>query len=157
MKKSKRMLSLILSLALTATLSGCGSGKTPDTISQGSQSSAASGGTEEGVVDKEQENESVIRIAFPEEPATLDTMLNTVDNAVRLGQQVFECLYVYDENMNLQPMLVESDEVSEDGLTATMHLRKGVKFHNGKEMTSADVKASLDRWKSIDIAILYYK
>lgn len=146
MKKSKRMLSLILSLALTATLSGCGSGKTPDTISQGSQSSAASGGTEEGVVDKEQENESVIRIAFPEEPATLDTMLNTVDNAVRLGQQVFECLYVYDENMNLQPMLVESDEVSEDGLTATMHLRKGVKFHNGKEMTSADVKASLDRW-----------
>lgn len=41
--------------------------------------------------------------------------------------------------------LAESWEVSEDGCTWTFHLKQGVKFHSGKELTSADVKASYDR------------
>jgi len=36
--------------------------------------------------------------------------------------------------------------VSKDGLTYAIKLRKGIKFHNGKEMTSDDVVASLSRW-----------
>lgn len=38
--------------------------------------------------------------------------------------------------------------VSRDGLTYTIKLRQGVMFHNGKEMTSEDVVASLKRWAS---------
>ena len=37
--------------------------------------------------------------------------------------------------------VAESWEVSEDELTWTFHLRKGVKFHSGKELTAEDVKA----------------
>jgi peptide/nickel transport system substrate-binding protein len=43
-------------------------------------------------------------------------------------------------------MLAEGHTVSKDGLTYTFKLRQGVKFHNGKEMTSEDVVPSLNRW-----------
>jgi hypothetical protein len=46
-------------------------------------------------------------------------------------------------------MLAESYETSRDGKLVTIGLRKGVTFHNGKEMTSADVLASLKRWQAI--------
>jgi peptide/nickel transport system substrate-binding protein len=42
-----------------------------------------------------------------------------------------------------QPALAESWEVSDDGLTVTLHLRNGVLFHDGSPFTSADVAASL--------------
>jgi len=48
-----------------------------------------------------------------------------------------------------KPHLAESWEVSEDGLTYTFHLRKGVKFHDGREFTAEDVAFSMDRMLSI--------
>jgi peptide/nickel transport system substrate-binding protein len=46
--------------------------------------------------------------------------------------------------MEIEPLLAESYEVK-DSLTYEFHLRRGVKFHNGREMTSADVKYSIER------------
>src|SRR5437879_10334395 len=43
-------------------------------------------------------------------------------------------------------MLAEGHTISKDGLAYTFKLRSGIKFHNGKEMTSDDVVASLTRW-----------
>ena len=53
-------------------------------------------------------------------------------------------------SMEVKPDLAESYDVSDDGLTWTFNLRKGVKFHNiapvnGREFTSADVKCTIDR------------
>jgi peptide/nickel transport system substrate-binding protein len=64
-----------------------------------------------------------------------------------LANHVFEGLYALDEAYRPIPMLADGmPNVSKDGLTYTIKLRKGVKFHNGKEMTSDDVVASLVRW-----------
>ena len=62
------------------------------------------------------------------------------------ARPIFETLVTLNENYEVQPMLAESYEQSEDGLVFTFYLRQGVKFHNGKEMKADDVVASLERW-----------
>src|SRR5438876_8683734 len=63
--------------------------------------------------------------------------------------RVFELVYSYltrlDENVGVQPELAESVTTSTDGKQVTVKLRKGVKFHNGDPLTSADVKYTFDR------------
>src|SRR5204863_297302 len=86
-------------------------------------------------------------IAMIGEPQTLDPMASTADLVGIITQHVYELLYTFDANWNVTPMLAESMPViSKDGLVYTIPLRKDVKFHNGKEMTSDDVVASLKRW-----------
>ena len=58
--------------------------------------------------------------------------------------QLFDSLYVIDEQYQLTPVLAESFEPSADGLTYTFKLRTGVTFHDGQEFTSADVKYTYD-------------
>ena len=86
-------------------------------------------------------------LAMIGEPQTLDPMASTADLVGTIMQHVYELLYTYDANSNVVPMLAEAmPTVSKDGLVYTIPLRAGVKFHNGKVMTSADVVASLTRW-----------
>ncbi len=58
---------------------------------------------------------------------------------------IFEGLVKPDRDGNLVPAVAESYKISEDGMTYTFVLRKGVKFHNGKEVTAEDVIYSLKR------------
>ncbi len=86
-------------------------------------------------------------LAMIGEPQTLDPMASTADLVGTIMQHVYEPLYTFDANWNVAPMLAESmPTISKDGIVYTIPLRKGVKFHNGKEMTSDDVVASLKRW-----------
>lgn len=55
------------------------------------------------------------------------------------GQHIFEPLVVYLRNGTLVPLLAEDWETSEDELTYTFHIREGVKFHCGDELTAEDV------------------
>jgi peptide/nickel transport system substrate-binding protein len=61
-----------------------------------------------------------------------------------------EGLVAYGENATVKPLLAESVSRSDDGLTYTFSLRHGVKFHNGEEMTSADVLWSWNRYMDPD-------
>src|SRR5262245_58845503 len=54
----------------------------------------------------------------------------------------------------MSPSLAESWSTSPDGLTYEFVLRKGAKFHNGDDVTSADVKFSFDRYHGTSKAIL---
>lgn len=57
---------------------------------------------------------------------------------------VYEGLYTLTDDGDVEPLLAEGAEVSEDGLTYTITLRDDVTFHSGKALTSADVKASVE-------------
>jgi len=64
---------------------------------------------------------------------------------VRMVGLIYETLVNVDKDLKVIPGLAESWKFSDDGLTLTMNLRKGVKFHSGDAFTSADVKYSLNR------------
>ena len=63
-----------------------------------------------------------------------------------IGMNVFETLVTRDEHFGIMPELAQSYDVSPDGLKYTFKLRPGIKFHNGKTVTAADVKASFERF-----------
>ncbi len=86
------------------------------------------------------------RIALYSEPPTLDTTWTTAIIVVVPAQHIFEYLFAYDSQFEVQPMLADSFEVSDDGLSYTIALREGVTFHDGAEVTADDVVASLQRW-----------
>ncbi len=57
---------------------------------------------------------------------------------------MYDSLLEWDRDLVIQPALAESFEVNEDATSYTFTLRQGVMFHNGQEMTAADVKYSLE-------------
>lgn len=76
--------------------------------------------------------------------ATLDATAAVTSDSDRYNWQIFDSLYGFDPHGNLVPRLATGYEVSDDGLSYTYRLREGVRFHNGVELTSADVRFSLD-------------
>jgi peptide/nickel transport system substrate-binding protein len=73
--------------------------------------------------------------------------ISTRNNAMN----IFESLMTRDENFNPILELADSMEETPDHLTYTFKLREGVKFHNGKDLTTEDVMASFDRYAKIGI------
>ena len=90
-----------------------------------------------------------LRIAEIGEPLTLDTVATTADLTSIITLPIFEELFTFDANWKIQPLLADSYVQSKDGLTYTFKLRKGVQFHNGRELTADDVAASLVRWGKV--------
>jgi peptide/nickel transport system substrate-binding protein len=90
-----------------------------------------------------------LRIAEIGEPLTLDTVATTATQTSEMTIAIFEELFIFDANWRIQPLLASSYNVSKDGLTYTFVLRKNVPFHNGRDMTAADVVASLNRWGKV--------
>src|SRR5690242_16469730 len=81
----------------------------------------------------------------------LDPMTSGTISTRNIAMNMFESLMTRDENFN--PILELGDSVGEtsDHLTYSFKLRQGIRFHNGKEMTSADVVASFDRYAKIGL------
>jgi peptide/nickel transport system substrate-binding protein len=84
-------------------------------------------------------------------PPTLDAMTSTEQAVRNVAMNIFEMLVALDEGANPVPDLAASFTESADGLTYVFKLRPGVKFHNGKEMTSADIKATFERYGKVGI------
>jgi peptide/nickel transport system substrate-binding protein len=67
---------------------------------------------------------------------------------------IWSTLAHYDSQLKPQPELAEKWDFSADGKTLTFKLREGVKYHSGREFTSADVKASVQFGQSNELAIM---
>jgi peptide/nickel transport system substrate-binding protein len=92
----------------------------------------------------------VLKVATVGEPPTLDIPMSTATLVYELMWHVNETLFTFDKSFNPIPLLAEGDTVSDNRLRHTIALRHGVKFHNGKEMTAADVVPSLKRWGQVN-------
>lgn len=99
---------------------------------------AASGG--ELIIGKDQEGPG------------LDPAKNPAQAAIRIFDLMYSRLTRLDAQMRPQPDLAEKWEVSPDGKTYVFHLRTGVKFHNGRDLTATDVKYTYERIINPDTA-----
>ena len=91
----------------------------------------------------------VFRYPLRFEPVTLDPACLNETPSQELLQNIFEGLVFFDSSNRIAPRLAQSWDLSADGRTYTFHLRKGARFHNGRPLSSTDVKYSLERalWK----------
>lgn len=90
-----------------------------------------------------------LRIAYLAGPPTLDPHLSTTRATADFSINVFETLVGYGEDFSTRPQLATAWTVSDDGLVYTFDIRQGVTFHDGGELTAADVVASLNRIREI--------
>ncbi len=83
---------------------------------------------------------------FHPEPSALSTLSTTAVPVAIISTKIYDSLLEWSgPEMAPKPGLAESWTVSPDGLTYTFKLREGVKWHDGKPFTSADVKFSVEK------------
>ena len=79
-----------------------------------------------------------IVVGLQAEPVTLDPAQVSDYNTIRAVYNMYDGLLRFkDESTEVEPGLAESWEISSDGLEYTLHLRKGVKFHDGTDFNAA--------------------
>ena len=89
---------------------------------------------------------ATLRVHLNADIRSINPGVNRDDNTDAVVLHVVEGLVAYGEDSAVKPLLAEKVAVSQDGLSYTFTLRKGVKFHNGAELTSADVVWSWNRY-----------
>ncbi len=62
------------------------------------------------------------------------------------GLMVFDTLYGMDAQYRIHPQMAEGHQVGDDGLTWTIRLREGLRFHDGEPVRAIDCIASIRRW-----------
>ena len=135
----KKLLTLILCLAMVLTVFvGCSS--TPAT----EEGASASGDAAQGEA-ADSEYKDTLVYALNTDVQSLDPQIQNDTTSEQVVKMLYNTLLKFEDDGTVVGDLAESWSVSEDKLTWTFNLKQGVKFHNGKELTSADVKATFDR------------
>jgi len=87
-----------------------------------------------------------LRLVPHADVANLDPIWNVAYIARNAGALVWDMLYGIDSKLQPQRQMVESEEVSADGLVWTFRLRPGLRFHDGEPVRALDAVASINRW-----------
>ncbi|HEY0277141.1 MAG TPA: ABC transporter substrate-binding protein [Solirubrobacterales bacterium] len=132
-----RILVPVLVALGAALLAGCGGG---------GNSGGETGGTEGAEATSAPAHRGgTLNIAQGEEAIDLDPVTLFAPGDTYLSNQINEPLFKESTQRKVVPWLVEKYETSGGQRVWTLHLRKGVKFSNGKPLTSADVVFTLER------------
>ncbi|MBC8241722.1 MAG: ABC transporter substrate-binding protein [Alphaproteobacteria bacterium] len=91
-----------------------------------------------------------LRVVMLSDLKIVDPIWTTAYMSRNYGYMVYDTLFAMDEKLNIEPQMVDSYSISDDELTYTFKLRGGLRFHDGAEVTSDDVIASLQRWGKKD-------
>lgn len=130
----KRVIALLLAVTMVLGLTACGSGTGGTTESTDSTQAASTEGAK------------ILSVEVGPDPETIDPALNSAIDGACILLHAFECLLTVDESGNLAPGQAETWETSEDGLTWTFHLRDGLKWSDGSDLTANDFEYS---WKRV--------
>lgn len=154
--RTKKLLAFV-SLSAVLAVAGCAGTSSDNTQSSSDSANAGTEGTAgtegadstDGTADSTDNNQDSaggsIVVGIQQDLDTLDPHLVEAAGTREVLFNIFEGLVKPDSEGNLVGAVAESYEISDDGTEYTFHLRDGVKFHNGDEVTAEDVKYSLDR------------
>lgn len=87
---------------------------------------------------------ATLKMAYDADPVSMDPHEQLSGGTLQLSHMIFDPLVRWNKAFDFEPRLAEKWERIDD-LTIRFHLRKGVKFHSGNPMTSADVVWTFDR------------
>lgn len=91
----------------------------------------------------------VLHMISPPEAVSVLGVATTSGFTSRVGSKIMEGLLSYDFDLEPLPALAEAWSISEDGLTYTFQLRRGVRWHDGEPFSSADVAFSIAALKEL--------
>lgn len=155
----KKVISLMLAACMVMGMTACGSsasttdtqpaadGTTAETQVAATDDAAAP--TTESTGDKE------LAVQIGPDPETIDPALNSAVDGGNMLLHAYECLLTVGQDGTLQPGQAESYDVSEDGLTWTFHLRDGLKWSDGSDLTANDFVYSWKRVCDPEVAAPY--
>lgn len=141
--KKKFYFLLTAILLFTLVLAGCSSDKTESEGEDKPEGTVSEEGTDEG---GKSAGEQKIIFALQNEPDGLDPGITNNSFASPFLANLYEGLITYDNENNQIPGNAESWEVSDDGLVYTFHLRDGLKWSDGTDLTAEDYVYS---WKRV--------
>lgn len=150
--KMIKVVSLLLALCLMATIFvGCSKTETPaDKPADTPASSDTPSSEDKPAEETPAEPGSVtgrtdVIIGYAQECNTMDPNNMGDGSSYAMSASIYEGLVFLNNDLELEPRLAETWDISEDGMTYTFHLREGVTFHNGEPFTAKDVVYSYDR------------
>ena len=94
--------------------------------------------------------QKVLRIVPHADLKNLDPIWTTAYITRNHGYMVYDTLFATDGDLKVQPQMVDTWKVSDDGLVYTFTLRDGLKWHDGAPVKSEDCIASIQRWGKRD-------
>lgn len=154
----KKVISLMLAACMVMGMTACGSSaSTADTqpAADGTTSETQAATTDAAAATTESTGDKELAVQIGPDPETIDPALNSAVDGGNMLLHAYECLLIVGEDGTLQPGQAESYEVSEDGLTWTFHLRDGLKWSDGSDLTANDFVYSWKRVCDPEVAAPY--
>ncbi|CAN5468706.1 ABC transporter substrate-binding protein [soil metagenome] len=90
--------------------------------------------------------ETVLKVVPHADLTVLDPLYTTAMITTQHGMMVYDTLFGLDAKLEAQPQMVDKYTMDAAGLKHSFTLRPGLKFHDGSDVTTRDVIASLNRW-----------